>query len=451
MIGPCAASGSAATREPVRFDGLSGEKPLADSHSSRGWARVRASVVVLSVVVCAFALYWVSGVALEVRRAPPYFGADTWYYTKLAQPDVIGRISTDYHLDRIARFHPTTVGLAVVWMKIVSPLSAWFDPAQLLRGMSAAVGAVGVWAAMSAFAAVLPRRYAVLFGVTYALSFGVWYFASIEESKIVTATLSSLYIAGYLHLRQSWSTRRAAVLLTILLLACLNEIVCGLLIVIPLLDALMQRRLDLRHGKWIAAQMLAGVLALVMLEGVLNRWLLAGSKPSEEASHFAMLLSYVWKSEHGAASLYQLLANWLFFNIAAPTARADFPAPAWEHYKGYFEPSLTNYLASPATAALVVLLGLMAAACLLARYRTTACDAATGVLVPLAAYSAARGAFFFIFNPAEALLFSPAVTLAHLLIVGVPFATSSIPAKRWLLAAFAALLLIVNGRFIFAP
>ena len=336
-------------------------------------------------------------------------------------------------------------------MKIVSPLSAWIDLAQLLRGMSAAVGAVGVWAAMSAFAAVLSRGYAILFGVIYTLSFGVWYFASIEESKIVTATLSSLYIAGYLHLRQSWSTRRAAVLLTILLLACLNEIVCGLLIVIPLLDVLMQRRLDLRHGKWIAAQILAGLLALVMLEGVLNRCLLAGSKPSEEASHFAMMLSYVWKSEHGPASLYQLLANWLFFNIAAPTARADFAAPAWEHYKGYFEPSLANYLGSPATAALVVLLGLMVAACLLARHRAPACDAATAMLVPLAAYSAVRGAFFFIFNPAEALLFSPAVTLAHLLIVGVPFAASSFPAKPWLLAAFAALLLIVNGRFILAP
>ena len=43
----------------------------------------------------------------------------------------------------------------------------------------------------------------------YAVSFGVWYFASIEESKIVTATLSALYIAIYLHLRDDWTMRGA--------------------------------------------------------------------------------------------------------------------------------------------------------------------------------------------------------------------------------------------------
>ena len=37
-----------------------------------------------------------------------------------------------------------------------------------------------------------------------------------------------------------------------------------------------------------------------------------------------------------------------------------------------------------------------------------------------------------------------------MLIIGVPFAASSVSAKWLLLAAFAALLLIVNGRFIFA-
>jgi hypothetical protein len=121
---------------------------------------------------------------------------------------VLGRIPTDYHLDRITRFHPTTVVLALAWMKIVGPLSQWFDPPQLLRAMSAAIGVVGLWAATSAFAAVMSRGHAALFGIIYALSLGVWYFASIEESKIVTATLSALYIAGYLHLRQSWSGSR---------------------------------------------------------------------------------------------------------------------------------------------------------------------------------------------------------------------------------------------------
>jgi hypothetical protein len=99
---------------------------------------------------------------------------------------------------------------------------------------------------------------------------------------------------------------------------------------------------------------------------------------------------------------------------------------------------------------LAVLFGVMVAACLLPRDRARSWGAATGILVPLAAYSALRGLFFFVFNPAEALLFSPAVTLAHMLIVGLPFATSRLPAKQVLLAAFAVLLFIANGRLIFA-
>jgi hypothetical protein len=335
-------------------------------------------------------------------------------------------------------------------MKIVGPLSQWFDPPQLLRAMSAAIGVVGLWAATSAFAAVMSRGHAALFGIVYALSLGVWYFASIEESKIVTATLSALYIAGYLHLRQRWSNVRAALLLAILLLACLNEIVSGFLVAIPLVDAFMQRRMDRRFARWMGAQVLVGSVSLAILEGVLGRWLLAGTKVLEEGSHFEMMIAYVLKMNHGIASLYLLLVNWLFFNVAAPTARADYAVPMWPLYKGYFEPSLANYLASPATVALAVLFGVMVAACLLPRDRARSWGAATGILVPLAAYSALRGLFFFVFNPAEALLFSPAVTLAHMLIVGLPFATSRLPAKQVLLAAFAVLLFIANGRLIFA-
>jgi hypothetical protein len=316
--------------------------------------------------------------------------------------------------------------------------------------MSAAVGALGVWAAISAFGAVLSRGYAVLFGIVYALSLGIWYFASIEESKIVTATLSALYIAGYLHLRQRWSNGRAAFLLAVLLLACLNEIVSGFLAAIPLVDALLQRRRDSRFVRWMGAQVLVGAVSLAILEGVLGRWLLAGTKVLEEGSHFEMMIAYVLKMDHGISSLYLMLVNWLFFNIAAPTARPGYAMPMWPLYRGYFEPSLANYLASPATAALAVLFGLTVAACLLLRDRARSRSAATGILLPLAAYSALRGLFFFVFNPAEAMLFSPAVTLAHMLIVGLPFATSRLPAKRVLLAAFAALLFIANGRLIFA-
>src|SRR5262249_35555490 len=152
----------------------------------------------------------------------------------------------NFHLDRVTRFHPATTVLALAWMKLLHPLTAWVSPPQLLRAMSAAVGAVGVSAAMAAFAAFVPRRQVALWGIIYAVSLDVWFFASIEESKIVTATLAALYVVAYLRLRARWTTRGAALLTSILLIACLNEIVAAFLVAIPVVDTLIRRGWDTR-------------------------------------------------------------------------------------------------------------------------------------------------------------------------------------------------------------
>ena len=145
------------------------------------------------VVIAAFVLYWASSFALQARGATLHFGADAHLYDDLARGIAV---------DRVARFHPVTVALALSWMKLLSPLTHWITPQQLLKAMFAAVGAVGVWAAMAAFTIFFQRRYVVLWGIIYAASFGVWYFSSIEESKIVTASLTALYITVYLRLRE---------------------------------------------------------------------------------------------------------------------------------------------------------------------------------------------------------------------------------------------------------
>lgn len=100
------------------------------------------------IAVAAFSLYWISSFVLQGRGATTNFGADTWFYAVLAEGNAIDRIAGNYHLDRIARFHPTTVAMASVWMKILNPLTLWVAPLHLLKAMFAAVGAVGVWAAM---------------------------------------------------------------------------------------------------------------------------------------------------------------------------------------------------------------------------------------------------------------------------------------------------------------
>lgn len=395
------------------------------------------------LVVAAFGLYWLSSFDLESSHATIRFGADSWLYSELAQSDVFSRIPTSDHLERIARFHPLTVAMAAAWMEIVSPLTHWVPPLHLLKAMFAAVGAAGVWAAMSAFSAVVPQRYVLPLGMVYAVSFGVWFFASIEESKIVSATLAALYIAGYLHLRNGWTTRGAVWLTAILLLACLNEMVAGFLVIIPVVDTLMRRGWDWRHYRWIAAHALAGPLAFIVVEGALYSLLPAPTSP-EGNSHLELFLFYLSEGYRDAGVLYSFVINWLFFNLAAPTA----DAPHWVP-PGFFEPALANYLASPASAALVALFVVMVIAGASAWRQAAIGSDSKAIIAALLVYVALRGAFFFLFRPPEPLLFATSVTLALTLVIALPFLASNIPAKRTAVWAAAGLLLITNGAFIF--
>lgn len=422
------------------------DKTATANGSADGEMPAPGLAVQLALPAAAFALYWLSSFLLEARGATTHFGADTWYYEELAHGDVLSRIQGNFFLDRITRFHPATVLLADLWMKLASPLAAWLSPLQILKAMFAAIGALGVWAALRASAVVLPRREAVLFGGIYAVSFGVWYFSSIEESKIVTATLSSLYIAAYLHLRRHWSVGGVAMLAAILLAACLNEMASGLLIVIPIVDALVRRERIAHAARWIAVHALAAPMALLFIEGVLYGRVVALTN-EEGSNHVDLLLSYVTHNEYDG-KIYAFLANWLFFNIAAPSAEANWGLPPGVNYRGYFEPLLSNYLLAPASIALVVVAGVIAAACLLPHYRRPIPDAARGLVPALAAFMLLRGAFFFLFNPGEPLLFSPAVTLAQVLVIAIAFSASTLPARQTLLAIAGLLLLVSNGLFI---
>jgi hypothetical protein len=390
------------------------------------------------VALAAFAVYWASAVILQARGATTHFGADAHLYSLL----VDGR-----PVDRITRFHPLTTALVAVWMKALAPLTPWIAPANLLKALFAAAGALGVWAAMWTLAAVVPRRYAVLLGTIYATSLGVWYFSSIEESKIVSTALATLYIGVYLRLRTGWTPRRAALLTAILLVACLNEVIAAFLVVIPAVDTLIQRGWHPRHYRWVLWHALAAPLALLLLEGVVNMVLIPENQV-EGRSHLSMLVYYLGRNVYSAEHVYGFLIQWLFFNIVAPSMDASFNPGLPNTWAGDFEMRLANYLASPLTAGLLVLLGAMLAAIVLPRYRGDRPAGLVGLLPALAVFALLRGAFFLVFNPHECLLFSSGTTLTHMLLIGIPFVGSRFPAKQGILAVSAALLLIVNGSFI---
>ena len=409
------------------------------------------------IAVAAFGLYWLSAIVLEARWATTHFGADTWFYAQLSSGDVWARSAADGYLSRIARFHPATIALIATWMEITKPLTMFLSPAVLLKALFAAVGAVGVWAATRAFSVVMPKRYAALFGIIYATSLGVWYFSSIEESKILTATLAAVYIAGYLKLRENWTLRGAIGLTVVLGIACLNEIVSGFLVVIPFVDTLVRRGWDPRAQLWVIVHALAAPAALILLETTFKTIFSADATDNEGASHIGMLLYYMTRNAHGWPEIYAFFNNWLFFNISAPMTRADYGIPPGAGYRGYFAPSLLGYFLSPATVLPAIVFGVIVVVVAWAWWRKdwpisdNVMNGTEGIMLGLLAYTVVRGTFFFIFNPPEPLLFSPAVTLAHLLLIGIPFVASTFSAKRLTLVVLIVGMLMANGSFILIP
>ncbi|HEX6001034.1 MAG TPA: hypothetical protein VFZ16_16830 [Hyphomicrobiaceae bacterium] len=397
----------------------------------------------LAVTLAAFGLYWLSAVILQARDATLVFGADAHLYAMLMEGPV----------DRLTRFHPLTTAMVTVWLKLLAPLTVWIAPKLLFKALFAAVGAAGVWAAIGALEAVGGRRHALLWGIVYASALSVWYFSSIEESKIVTTTLTAFYIAVYLRLRTAWSLRDAALLTGLLLLACLNEIVAAFLVAIPAVDALVQHgwnvRRQLRRNWWIACHALAAPAAFLFLELVVNGWLVPRDGDPEGASHLSMLLYYLARHELSAAAVYDFATRWLFFAIAAPSIEATWGAG--DNYMGDFPPGLMGYLGSPLTTALALVAGAALAVSLLPRQRGKISRDTAGLMLGLACCALLRALFFFLVYPGEYMLFASAAVLPHLMLVAIPFAASAYPRKQGLLGGLAALLFIVNGSFILGP
>lgn len=420
---------------PHASESYSAARPLGSAHTEE-----RQGVLTLGaflVVGAAFVVYLLSALYLDTRDGTSYFGADPDYY------ELMARHAYDH---TAARFHPGTVVLGLGWMKLFSPLEAWIAPHILLKAMFAAVGALGVLGAIVAFTVLLPRGYGLLGGMIYASSLGVWYFAAIPESKILTASLSALYIAVYVLYRDDWNARRTIGLNVILAVACFNEIVAGFLIAIPAVDAWL-RGMVWSRMRWIAVQVAVTLAALLVLEIFVNGWIVPESTSRAEQSHFALFIDYVLRFNYGPDKIHDFIASWFFFNLVAPTPHALW----WSQFGGYFEPSVAAYRWSPIAMVTMLVIGLLIVAPFLPGMRGASFGAANGLLLPLAAYAIVRAIFFVIFIPNESLLFSPAVTVPHWLFVLVPFAASNFPAKRAVLAVLCVLLFVTNAGFMVGP
>ncbi|MBX2806908.1 MAG: hypothetical protein KTR19_13120 [Hyphomicrobiales bacterium] len=385
----------------------------------------------------AFCVYYGSSIILESRSANYHFSADTDFFSGLADGQIV---------ERAARFHPLTVGLALFWMSVFKPLTSFIEESRILMAMFAGIGAAGVCAALWAFSAVVPRRYVLLCGIIYGSSLSIWYFSSIEESKILTATLSTLYIALYLNIRQNWSNTRAVLLTVTLFAACMNEIVSGFLVVIPAVDILLRRGWKFDELKWLVPHALVAPFALLLLELVVNGVVFTRGTSDEGGSHLKLLLYYMADSKWNLEQIYIFILKWVLFSFVAPTSTIV----SYYNEGGFFEPTFLSYFTAAGPALLIIAVTIMVAACLVPGRGTTH-SRHTPLLLALAAYSLLRGVFFFIWYSSEPLLQSAPVLSAHMLILLICFTASSFPYKHSLLSAFAAVLFVSNATFIIGP
>ena len=425
---------------PANDSGGRKKDPMKEATASRRALFPIHPLALALVCIGAFAVYWSSSFILDtpLRDGRMQFGADTLDFAPLAN----GEIS-----NRNLRLHPLTIALSLAWLKVVSPLTAWLEPAHLHRALFALIGALGVWTALSAFATLVERKYVALLGVIYASSLGIWYFASIEESKILTATLASLYIAVYLHVRAAPTRRDLLLLSLVLFAACLNEIVAAFLVAIPATDFFLRYGFDLRKSRWIFLHALIPPATLLLLEFFVNGVIAAPTDNPENASHVSMFFYYLVR-EHSLAAAYIYVINWFCFSIAAPAPEADYLFSKWPLHPYYFEPTLSNYFNFLPQAAIAIAFFVIAAGALLALWKKALNRDLSICLLALLAYALVRCLFFYFIHPLEGLLFTGPVILAHLLLLAVPFCASPLPAKRWILAIFALLLIIGNGLFI---
>jgi hypothetical protein len=396
------------------------------------------------ITVGAFIVYFASSFALVARNGTTHFGGDPWLYTELARVDPFNDLGK---IAYVIRVHPLTGLLGLAWMKLASPLTSWLTPEQILRALFAVFGAIGARAAISAFSAVVPRREALLWGAIYAATLGVWYFSSFEESKALTATLSTAYIAIYMQLRTSCTFSRAMLLTLVLAAACLNEIIAVFLVAIPAVDALVQRGINIRRDYWIGVHALTGPVAFLVIV-LSSRLLLAPGDRQLSSDHVTMLLWYLQQNHLDLEKVYSFLVRWLLFNLAAPQTHAVSWADPSLRYGGDFDTSVANYFGSPIAACLSILALVILVCAVLPKFRRTLPKCTGALLLGLGAYAVIRGGFFLAFNPGECLLYASGVTLAHLLLVAIPFSAARMPMKQFLLLGIFVLLLATNGQFI---
>jgi len=299
--------------------------------------------------------------------------------------------------------HPITAKLMEFYRGFISILLPITITPFVMKLLFSFFGAINVMIVHSICSMFFSRYRSVLVAVCYGFSLSVWYFSSVPESYVFSATLYSLYFWYFIKHCSDLRLIKVLILLGLLTLALLNDISSVYLLLLPFVYYNKKIITDKKIRSYFLLHVFFIFACCVVIK--INEWPVVEFY-SNMRNDFSVT-SFI------KDDFIEPLLNLLFFSIGAPSHEVTYAPRMLPYYPGYFQPSVWGYMSQIVTAIFFVFYsGLMIIA--LTRVQLIKHNK---FIIPFIIFLFARYLSIIFLNPGEAFLFTMLSTLPLLLVL----------------------------------
>jgi len=336
------------------------------------------------------AVYFVTEINnLSSRNLNDYpFGGDIPHYT--------------FDIGHIFR-HPLTTWLIKSYRGLIEGMFHVTASIPAMKFLFSFFGAINIVIVYSICTMFFNRYRSVLYTACYGFSLSVWYFSSVPESYVISATLYSLYIWYFIKHSSDLRLTQVLISLGILTLALLNDISSVFLLLLPLTY----------YNKKIITDKKIRRFFLLHVFFFLASWFVIKFQQWPLVEFYSNMRNDFSVKSFMINDFMEPLLNVTFFSIGAPSHEVSYAPRMLPHYPGYFVPSLWGYMNHIVTAIFFVFYsGFIMIA--LSRIHLIKHNK---FIIPFIIFIIARYVSIIFVNPGEAFLFTILSTLPLLLVL----------------------------------
>jgi len=306
--------------------------------------------------------------------------------------------------------HPLTGWLITSYRYFINNLLHIAYSTTVAKFLFSFFGAINVMIVYRIFLMFFNRYKSFLFTVCYGFSLSVWYFSSVPESYVISATLYSLYFWYFIKHCSDLRLMKVLILLGILAFAICNDISSVFLLFLPLIYF----NKEIITNKRIRSYFLLHVFFLVAL-CIMFKFL-----GWDVVKFFLIQREGYGPSSYVLSDFIEPFLNVIFFSVGAPSHETSYAPRLLSFNSAFFKPTLLGYMDHIVTAIFFIFYGsLMIIA--LSRVQLIKHNK---FIIPFIVFIAARYLSIVFFNPGEAFLFTTLSTLPLLLILFCLFDTA---------------------------